>query len=330
MKLMKLPVNEIRSIIIFRALQLGDMLCIIPAMRALRNAYPNATITLAGMPWGSSFIQRFDRYFNDFIHFPGYPGLPEQAFEPEDVTRFLTEVQTRKYDLAIQMQGNGSVVNPMVELFGARHTAGYTIEGHYAPDNGLFMPYPDRGHEIERHLELMEFLGIELQGNELEFPLTAEDERSYQELDLGIEPGRYVCVHPGSRGAWRQWPVQYFAALADHCAEQGYKVVLTGTKEEAVIINEVKSHMRHEATDTSGKTSMGAVGVLIKHAALLISNCTGVSHMAAAFKTPSIVISMDGEPHRWGPIDTRMHRTIDWLQTPDFHLVFRETVEMVV
>ncbi|PAW93876.1 LPS biosynthesis glycosyltransferase [Mucilaginibacter sp. MD40] len=326
---MKIPPSEIKKIAIFRALQLGDMLCIIPAIRALRHAYPNAQITLLGLPWGKSFTERFGQYFDNFIHFPGYPGLPEQQLDKAAFTSFLKQVQDEHFDLAIQMQGNGSVVNPMVELLGAKNTAGYKIDGHYAPDNGLFMTYPDEGHEIERHIRLMDFLGVESQGNELEYPLTTADYDALDALQLDIEPKKYVCIHPGSRGSYRQWPVKYFAALADYCFDEGYKAVLTGTKEESDIIEAVISHMRHEPINTAGKTSMGAVGVLIQNAAILISNCTGVSHIASAFKTPSIVISMDGEPQRWGPLDTRVHRTINWLQSPDFHLVFRETVELV-
>ncbi|MES2265905.1 MAG: glycosyltransferase family 9 protein [Bacteroidota bacterium] len=326
---MKLPSQEIKKIAIFRALQLGDMLCSIPAVKALRFAYPNAEITLIGLPWAKSLTERFGNYFDSFIHFPGYPGLPEQKLDPKAFTTFLAEVQSREFDLAIQMQGNGSVINPMVVLFGAGYTAGYSIEGHYAPDNGLFMTYPDHGHEIDRHLALMGFLGVESQGSDLEYPLTTQDYDALDDLDLGIEPKRYVCIHPGSRGGWRQWPVQYFAALADYCVEQGYKAVLTGTKDEAEIIDAVIAHMRYRPINTAGKTSMGAVGALIQNAAMLISNCTGVSHIASAFKTPSIVISMDGEPQRWGPLDKRVHRTINWLQSPDFHLVFRETVELV-
>jgi ADP-heptose:LPS heptosyltransferase len=284
---------------------------------------------LLGLPWAKSLTERFNKYFDAFIHFPGYPGLPEQTLEPAAFTAFLNEVQTKQFDLIVQMQGNGSVINPMVELFGAKYTAGYSKEGHYAPDNGLFMPYPDYGHEIDRHLALMEFLGITEQGSELEYPLNTEDYDALDKLDLGIEPKKYVCVHPGSRGAWRQWPVKYFAALADYCIEQGFKAVLTGTKDEAEIIDAVISQMRYEAINTAGKTTMGAVGALIQNAAMLISNCTGVSHIASAFKTPSIVISMDGEPQRWGPLDKRVHRTINWLQSPDFHSVFRETVELV-
>jgi ADP-heptose:LPS heptosyltransferase len=275
---MKLPPSEIKKIAVFRALQLGDMLCAIPAIKALRFTYPNAEITLIGLPWARSLTGRFSKYFDNFIHFPGYPGLPEQQLDPAAFTTFLSEVQSKHFDLALQMQGNGSVINPMIELFAAKFTAGYSKEGHYAPNNGLFMPYPDFGHEIDRYIKLMEFLGIESQGSELEYPLTTEDYNALDELNLGIEPKKYVCIHPGSRGTWRQWPVKYFAALADYCIEQGYKAVLTGTKDEAAIIDDVISHMRYEPINTAGKTSIGAVGALIQNAAMLISNCTGVSH----------------------------------------------------
>jgi ADP-heptose:LPS heptosyltransferase len=75
---------------------------------------------------------------------------------------------------------------------------------------------------------------------------------------------------------------------------------------------------------------LGAVGILIKNASALISNCTGVSHMASAFKTPSIVLSMDGEPERWAPLNRSIHRVIDWTQSPDFDLVYRETQSLIM
>lgn len=326
---MKLPVQDIKKIGVFRALQLGDLLCTIPAIRALRHAYPHAQIILLGLPWAKGFTERFDHYFDGFIHFPGYPGLPEQGFDAGVFHQFTGQMQEHGFDLLLQMQGNGSLVNPMLELFNPKHLAGFKTDGHYAPDNGLFLDYPNEGSEIDRHLALMYYLGIESLGNELEFPLLETDEAELHRLQLPIERQRYVCIHPGSRGAWRQWPVNYFAALADFCIDQGYQAVITGTKDEADITDAVISKMKNVPVNTTGKTSLGAVGALIRDAALLISNCTGVSHIAAAFKTPSVVISMDGEPHRWGPIDTYRHRTINWLKVPDFHVVFRETVDLI-
>ncbi|MGY3211404.1 glycosyltransferase family 9 protein [Mucilaginibacter sp. HD30] len=320
---------RIKKIGIFRALQLGDMLCIIPAIRALRAAYPQAEIVLLGLPWAQGFTERFNEYFDRLIHFPGYPGLPEQPFNATLFAEFLPRIHEEQFDLILQMQGNGSVVNSMVQLLGAKQTAGFKVAGHYAPDNDLFLPYPDSLHEIERHVLLMEYLGIPAQGSDLEFPLTDDDYNELRAVYPDLQPQQYVCVHPGSRGAWRQWPIENFAALADYFAEQGFTVILTGTKDELPIVDAVSSKMKNEPGNAAGKTSLGAIGVLIKNAAMLISNCTSVSHIAAAFKTPSIVISMDGEPERWGPMNKRLHRTINWLKLPDFHAVFRETVDLV-
>lgn len=321
---MKILQNEIKKIAVFRALQLGDLLCSIPAIKALRYAFPDATITLWGMPWAASLVERFPHYIHSFKHFPGYPGLPEQKVEPKAFTKFLAEVQEEEYDLVLQMQGNGSIVNPMIELFGGKLTVGFCLEDDYTPNNKLFLPYPTGIHEIERHLALINYLGIESRGKELEFPLYEKDYKEYNAAGFSLQPKKYVCVHPGSRGEWRQWPPKYFAALGNYCEEQGLTIVLTGTKEELSIVNEVKQYLKKEPVVAAGKTTMGAAAILIKNAFMLISNCTGVSHIASAMKTPGIIISMDGEPERWAPLNKELHRTIDWTKTADFEIVFAE------
>lgn len=321
---MEIPESQIKKIAVFRALQLGDMLCAIPAFRALHHAYPEAEITLLGLPWAQSLVDRFPNYIHSLKHFPGYPGLPEQELDVKSFSKFLWQIQNEEYDLVLQMQGNGSIVNPMIELFGGKCTAGFCLQDDYCPDKDLFLIYPTGVHEIERHLALMEHLGIELQGTQLEFPLYKKDHDDLDALNLDIQAQKYVCVHAGSRGAWRQWPPEYFASLANYCSEQGFTIVLTGTKDELSIVEEVRKHLKTEPVIAAGRTSIGAVGVLIKNAALLISNCTGVSHMAAAFETPSVVISMDGEPERWASLNKEIHRTVDWTKTPDFNCVHEQ------
>lgn len=322
---MKLPEDGINKIVIFRALQLGDMLCSVPAIRALRQAYPNAAISLIGLPWSSSFVRRFNMYLDNSIEFPGFPGLPEREYDPVEVVDFIREMQAERFDLVIQMQGDGSYVNPLTELFNSKHLAGFYTPKDYCPNERLFLDYPNYGSEINRHLMLMKHLGVSADSNHLEFPLSNEDLHDYESIEFNTAHREYVCVHPGSRGAWRQWPPEHFAVIADYCYEQGFLVILTGTEEERSLTEKVEGLMKCPAINVAGKTSLGAIGVLIRDAALLISNCTGVSHIASALETPSIVISMDGERERWAPLNTSIHKTTNWLENPLFEKVMNDT-----
>ena len=308
---------------VFRALQLGDLLCTIPAVRSLRKAFPEAEIVWIGLPWTTHFVQRFQHYVDRCIIFPGYPGLPEQGWSPAAWDFFAERMQEEAFDCILQMQGNGTIVNAMLQQLGAQQLAGYHRSDCYV-DSPLFMLYPDHGHEINRHLSLMEYLGIRSTGPRLEFPIWPEEVESLHAI-IRLPPGeKYVCVHPGSRGAWRQWPPAAFAALGDICAEQGYTVVLTGTQDELPITTQVEELMQRPPINLTGKTSLGVAASLIRDASLLISNCTGVSHIAAALETPSIVISMDGEPERWGPLNHHLHRTIDWTRRNSFDYVKKQ------
>jgi ADP-heptose:LPS heptosyltransferase len=308
-KLSSLPLQKVA---LFRALQIGDLLCAIPAVRAFKKAYPASNITLIGLPWAQRFVKRFPDYFSDFIHFPGYPGLPEQGFDTRHYISFLEEVNKRSFDLLIQMHGNGALVNPVAALCGAKRITGYFEPGKYCPDAELCMPYPEEGAEITKHLQLMEFLGIAAQDEQLEFPVTAAEQQSFSDIcaTYDLQPKQYVCVHPGARDTRRWWSAQNFAQVADLLTEKGYTVVLTGTESEYHTTQLVASSMRHEAINLTGKTDLGTLAVLIKNARMLLSNDTGVSHIASAVKTPSVVIFLASDPSRWAPLDQNRHRII--------------------
>ncbi|MBC8033197.1 MAG: glycosyltransferase family 9 protein [Chitinophagaceae bacterium] len=313
-----LKIVNVKKIGIFRALQLGDLLCSVPAIKAIRHAYPNAEITLIGMLWAKGFVERFSHYIDRFIAFPGYPGFPEQEINPPAIVSFLSDMQREKFDLVLQMQGNGTIANSLIMLFGARSVAGFHQHGNYRPNSSLFVEYSMELHEIERHLKLVKHLNIPYKGKELEFPLTKKDWNDYEDLHLPLEPHYYVCVHPGSRGMSRRWPAAYFATLADLCASYGLQVIITGVKEELEVAEEVMTHMKYQAINTTGRTTMGSVGCLLKNAALLISNCTGVSHVASALGTPGIIISLDGESQRWASLNKSLHKSFDWTRKTDF------------
>ena len=291
---------------------LGDLLCIVPALRALRAALPKAQITLIGLPNAQSFVARFSDYLDAWLEFPGYPGIPEGWHSPQHTSRFLTQVQAQAFDLAIQMHGSGIVSNSFAVLLGAKLNAGFFLPGHYCPDPEWFLSYPDLEPEVRRHLRLMEFLGIPLQGEQLEFPLWNSDWRELQQISdvRHLQPGKYICIHPGASVSDRRWSPYQFARVADALAQLGFAIVLTGTAAETGLTGAVIEAMHTPAINLAGRTSLGALGALLKDAALLVCNDTGVSHLAAALQVKSVVIFSNSDPDRWRPLDRDRHRIV--------------------
>ncbi len=118
-------IGKPRRIAVFRALQLGDLLLAIPALRAIRTEFPEAEITLIGLPWAASFAHRFRCYIDRFVEFVGYPGIDEVDVAPERTQQFLAEQRAYHYDLVIQMHGNGQTSNACVLDMSGRITVGY-------------------------------------------------------------------------------------------------------------------------------------------------------------------------------------------------------------
>ncbi|HEY8562507.1 MAG TPA: glycosyltransferase family 9 protein [Pyrinomonadaceae bacterium] len=299
-----------RRIAIFRALMLGDLLCAVPAFRALRRACPESEITLIGLPWARAFADRFPRYFDDFLEFPGFPGLPEIAPDVAAFPAFLVNAQSRRFDLAIQMHGSGSYVNSVTALVGARRAAGFYLAGEWLPDAATFLEYPAAETETGKFLRLTEFLGAPAGGDRLEFPLFEKDFADFDALaeTRNLIPKRYVCLHPGARFPSRRWQPEKFAQVADELARAGWRTVLTGTAGERDLTAAVKSFMKTEPIDLTGQTSLGALGVLLARAALLISNDTGVSHVAAALRVPRVVVVLGSDGARWQAYNDDTHR----------------------
>jgi ADP-heptose:LPS heptosyltransferase len=308
---LRLEADHPTRLVVLRALQFGDLLCAVPALRALRSAVPTARIALVGLPWAREFAARFASYLDEFIEFPGYPGLPERPVEVEAVPAFLAEIQQRRFDLAIQMHGDGRITNGLVALFGARRMAGFGFPGDPLVEHAALLPYPSWLPEVRRHLCLVEWLGAPIQSERLEFPVSEAEERAWAALrrNAGLE-GSYACVHAGARDPARRWPIESFAEVAQAVAARGLRVVLTGEGDEGPRARAIANCCPVPLFDLTGQTTLGVLAAAVRGARLLVCNDTGVSHLAAAMSTPSVIVFLASDPDRWAPLDRGRHRVV--------------------
>ena len=298
-------------LVVVRALPgLGDFLCSVPALRSLRGAFPRAHITLVGLPLVQGLARRFSAYIDTLLPFPGYPGIPEGWGGSAPILPFLQQAQAHRYHLALQLHGSGLYSNPFTLLLGGERTAGFYRPGDYHPSSN-FLPYPEDLPESDRALALLVALGVPSQGRDLEFPIQAEERNAYRALTqkLHLKPP-YVCLHPGASTGDRRWSPEGFAAVGNALAQRGYSLVLTGTTAERAIAEAMARRLHYPALNLAGRTDLGTLAALLEGAALLVCNDTGVSHLAAALKVPSVVIFSNSDQRRWAPIDQQRHRAV--------------------
>jgi ADP-heptose:LPS heptosyltransferase len=163
-----------------------------------------------------------------------------------------------------------------------------------------------------RWLRLAEAIGTAPAGLHTEFPVAAAERASAAAL-IGLPDERPVIgLHVGSSDPSRRWPAESFARLGDRLAEQRQAwIVLTGSNQERSLTAAVRRAMKNPAIDLAGMTDLGEFAAVISALDLLVTNDTGASHVAAATRTPSVVLFGPSRPDRWAPLDRRRHQVID-------------------
>lgn len=304
------------KIAVVRPGHLGDVLVAVPALRALRAAFPAAEVHLFGLAHTRAAVERLAAYVGRFVELPGFPGMPEGRPDAGPVVALLAAAQREGYDLAIQLKGSGVFSNPLTKLLGARRTIGFVRPEDTPAAFGLdaALVFDEARHEVLRPLDLLAAIGVPPRGHALELPVLEED---HGELDralatAGVEArGRpLLAVHPGARIADRRWPADRFGLAAACLARRLDAVVaVTGLEHERPLAARVAA-VPGRTVNLAGHLSLGGLAALLARAALVLTNDTGPAHLAYACRAPSVTIFGPTSVERWGPLDRQRHRTV--------------------
>lgn len=257
-----------------RALNLGDLLVAVPALRGLRRAFPEHRILYAAPAWIAGALE----LVGGIYHLPT-PGLEEPLAIPHGAV-----------DIAVNLHGNGAESRLRIDELQARRVVAHDAPGIAGP------PWPTGIPERERWTRLLTWHGID--SDPLDYRLNRPSVPSPR-------PGATV-IHVGAAYGSRLWPVERFADVAVALTAAGHEVVLTGGASERGRAEETAALANLKGANLddgllAGRQGLAEFAATIAEARLVVSADTGAAHLASAYGRPSVVLFGPAPVEEWGP-----------------------------
>jgi len=305
-----------RRILVIRLDLLGDMVMSLPAIYALKRAYPNAEITALALPYAAGLFELAPEVDHVLTYDVNRIRRPRDVLTPHHYREFFAlvrQLRQSRFDLCLSLHGRFACV--MAWLSGCPRRYGYRAEAypfmltHSLPGGR----YDVRQHEVVYDLKLAESAGAEVDWMRPPAPkltVPAAEQRRVRHLlaEFDIRPDTLlVVIHPGAaNGSAKRWLPAYWGQLATRLhGELGATVAITGTPVEADVVNEVVGYCGFKPLILAGQTSIPQLGALLKRADLLLSSDSGPAHMAAALGTPQATIFGPTDPVVYAPLSSK-------------------------
>ncbi len=302
-----------KRILVIKLSAIGDVILSIPSLRALRQKFPDAWITvLVGRK--SRRIIRNCPYVNDTLVY-------EDALSQKrtgGMIKMARLLAKEDFDIVVDLQNN-KVSHLLSYLCGARIRLGHDnrkwsfLLNKKAKEssNATFPP-------LEHQFKVLKLLGLETFDKRLELWTEKEEDQKVNEFlqSQWVAPSQtLVGINPGSSLRWptKQWPIENFAKLCDELAKRNIRVVITGSSEDSEIAEELFHLTRNKPINAVGKTSITELVSLIRRCQVFISSDSAPMHIAASVDVPLLAI--------FGPTDPKRH-----LVPPSHYQVFWKEV----
>lgn len=296
--------KEFQRILIMKPSSLGDIVHALPTLAVLRNRYPRASISWFVKRQWAELLERVEGL--DHI-WPVDPGLRAWLSQ-------VPALRKAQFDLVIDLQGlfrSGA----MAWLADCPTRFGFSSGREGSPlfySHTVAVPTSDM-HAIDRYFLLPQALGISVVGPVMFRLRSTPDDMKQVEALLreshhqqdGPRLERLIGMNPSARWATKRWPLESFAAVADHLQrEQIGTVVLLGGKEDQSLARDIQRCMKTSPIDVTGKTSLRLLPAMCERLDLLITNDSGPMHIAAAMGTAVVALFGSTSALRTGPYGT--------------------------
>ncbi len=301
-----------KNILAIRLDNIGDVLMLGPALRAVKETSPQARITLLASPGGSTATSLLP-WIDDVITWrPIWQDVGHRmSFNPAYERELIDMLAQRNFDAALiftSFSQTPHVPSYVCYLADIPLRAGESNEFGGSTLSTQLQGAPTEMHQVERNLRLVESLGFVARDRALKVTLSQEARSAIPSLlgSAGINPEQpYIVLHPGASAKARRYPAKRFGRVASLLHQRGLQVLVTGVEREEGLLHEVQSYAPDIAL-LLARTTLSEYAALLERAALVICNDTLPMHLADAVRTPEVVLfSGTDYEEQWRPRSTQ-------------------------
>jgi heptosyltransferase-2 len=279
----------------------GDAVLAIPAMKALREHFPHAELTLFVRPWVAGLFTSAP--FVDHVWSEAKPaGVGAWA-------RITRSIRERRFDLAVLFPN--SFESALMMFFGGvPQRVGYATDGRRWILTKAIAPPAGSRHQVHYYLDLVKALSCGTERPSIEIHATSEERRTAREL-LAAEGipamAPFLVLNAGAAyGSAKRWHEDRFAHVADILAQEfALHVALIGSETERPIADVIRARMKTAGAVLNGRTSLETLIGLLAESSLMITNDSGPMHIAAALGIPTVAIFGSTDERVTGPYGAR-------------------------
>ncbi len=287
--------KNIKNILVIRFKGLGDILLSIPALRALKTAYPGAKLSLLVNREAEQVVSGLP-FIDELILFD-----KDKKGGVLDGIKMINMIRKSKFDLVLDLIGTPR--SALITAFsGAKYRAGTTHRVRQRAYNIKVRGPKEILYGAKVHLLAAFVCGADITNEtlELEIKIPKETEliiSAYLNKN-GIRSREVIGLNPFTKFETRNWGIENFASLSDKLVRSGKKVMLLWGPGEDV---EKFLSIAKEKVLLAPETDIKSLAALLSKIRVVITTNTFTKHLAAAVKTPTLTIYGATNPRAWEP-----------------------------
>lgn len=281
----KTPTGAPKKILIIRLSSIGDILLSTPLIRQVRRTFPNAQIDFIVKAIYKDLL-KYNPHINELYSI-------QLGEESKDLSELKGKLRDRSYNVVIDLHNNlrsnylkrginaGSIFSIKKEKLKQSLFVWFKINLY-----GQETPIP------LRYLAVASDFGVadDGKGLELYWDKDASDSAEKKVISSGLDWIKpFICLAPGAGFFTKRWPEEKFGNLVDLIQRgEKIKIVVLGGERDKKIGSFLKK--QKSIIDLSGQLSLLETAHIISKGKMIVSNDSGLMHMATAVQTPVLAI----------------------------------------